>query len=137
MAPHDGHLLHPDGHVVYLDTSSRGIWLVDMSQLFPASAVTRSDLSSASCEQVYTHGAGVPDVDTLELFHRRTGYTSHGIVHEAVRSQLVTGVRLDWKHFSAKVKRQFKGVRDICAKAKMQRASFPRSGTCTQMAARN
>ena len=109
MAPHDGHVVRSDGQVVYLDTSTRGIWLVDMLQLFPASSVTGSVLSSGSCEQVYKLGAGIPEVDTLELFHRRTGHTSHGILREAVQSQLVTGVRLNRKHFSQRAKRQFKG----------------------------
>ena len=74
---------------------------MDMSQLFSASAVTGSFSPSSSSEQVYTLGAGVPEVDTMELFHRRTGHTSYGILREAVQSQLVTGVRLDRKHFSA------------------------------------
>jgi hypothetical protein len=39
-------------------------------------------------------GKGRPDVDELELLHRRTGHTSHNTLREAVRKILVTGVVL-------------------------------------------
>ena len=66
-------------------------------------------------------------VDELELLHRRSCYTLHGILREAVRKQLVT-VRLDRKFVSTKARQKFKTLCDICAKAKIiSRALFPKS----------
>ena len=84
-------------------------------------------LEEFECERVCALGSAVPDVDELELLHRRSGHVSHGILREAVRNQLVTGVLPDWKFFSTKACQKFKTLCDNCAKAKISRVLFPRS----------
>jgi hypothetical protein len=70
-------------------------------------------------------GNAQPNIDKLDLLHRRTGHTSHQLLREAVRNGLVTGITLERKYFSDKARRKFKGVCDTCAKAKITRLSFP------------
>ena len=71
-------------------------------------------------------GEGQPDVDELELLHRKTGHTSHNTLREAVRNLLVTGVTLPRSLFGNKAKQKHKGLCDICGRSKITRRSFPR-----------
>ena len=121
MSLGDSYVVRPDGVIVPCVTGTQGVWLVDLVALlgpYEVEAQMPTNLApelESECEQV------------CALLHRRSGHTSHGILREAVRNQLVTGVRLDRKFFSTKARQKFKALCDICAKAKISRVSLPRS----------
>ena len=108
MTAHSGLVRRPDGISIRLTISPAGVWHVDVRQLFSdlphmvaeadAHAVapttppgeTPDPLSSVNTPLTCALGFARPDCDDLELLHRRTGHTSHNILHEAVRNGLVT-----------------------------------------------
>jgi hypothetical protein len=71
-------------------------------------------------------GSVSPDVDDLDLFHYRTGDTAKSILKQAVRQNLIQGVTLSKRHFTAKGSRN-SHMCDICSRMKMTRISFPAS----------
>ena len=83
------------------------------------------DLLSLSSVSVCNIGSRRPDVDDLDLWHRRLADTSHHEIREAVRSKLIEGVTLDRKFFNVKSRKSYRCACDICARAKMHQISFP------------
>ena len=59
-----------------------------------------NDLLPLSSISVCTIGSQRPDVDDLDLWHRRLADTSHRAIREAVRNKLIEGVTLDRKFFN-------------------------------------
>jgi hypothetical protein len=113
-------VIHPDGqHIECVKQPGRAIWWVPLDQIFETPTPDLQDFIGAL-------GEGQPDVDELELLHRRTGHTSHNTLREAVRNLLVTGVVLPRRHFGSKAKQKYKGLCDICGRSKIARRSFPR-----------
>jgi hypothetical protein len=74
---------------------------------------------------LYNIGSHAPDIDEVDLWHRRWGDTAHHKLIEAVRNKLVEGISLDRKYFSAKGRKSYKCACDVCARAKMHEVSFP------------
>jgi hypothetical protein len=81
--------------------------------------------SSSSLETLYNIGSSVPDIDVLDLWHRRLADTTHRIVRESVRNKLVEGIVLDRKYFNLKNRNNYRCPCDIFSRAKMHRVSFP------------
>lgn len=71
------------------------------------------------------HWSQLPDVDVLNLWHRRLADTSHRVIREAVRTKLIEGITLDQKYFNLKNRKSYRCPCDICARAKMHKISFP------------
>ena len=69
-------------------------------------------------------GSQRPDVDDLDLWHRRLADTSHRAIREAVRNKLIEGVTLDRKFFNVKSRKSYRCACDICARARMHQISF-------------
>ena len=84
-----------------------------------------SDLLSLSSLSVCNIGSQRPDVDDLDLWHRRRDDTSHRAIREAVRNKLIEGVTLNRKFFNVKNRKSYRCACDICARAKMHQISFP------------
>ena len=70
-------------------------------------------------------GSKVPDIDHLDLWHRRLADTSHKIIREAVRNKLIEGVTLDRKYFTKRGRSKYRCPCDVCSRAKMHKISFP------------
>ena len=70
-------------------------------------------------------GSQTPDIDVLDLWHRRLADTSHRVIRETVRNRLIEGIVLDRKYFNLKSRKQYRCSCDICARAKMHRVLFP------------
>jgi hypothetical protein len=89
--------------------------------------VALNDFLTLHSYQDFIHNitGDTPDIDTLDLWHRRTADTSHNSIREAVRNKLIEGVVLDRKHFTTKGRKGYKCPCDVCARAKMHRISFP------------
>ena len=51
-------------------------------------------------------GSQTPDIDVLDLWHRRLADTSHHVIREAVRNRLIEGIVLDRKYFNLKSRKQ-------------------------------
>ena len=83
------------------------------------------DLLSLSSVSVCNIGSQRPNVDDLDLWHRRLADTSHRAIREAVRNKLIEGVTLDRKFFNVKSRKSYRCACDICARAKMHQISFP------------
>ena len=49
------------------------------------------------------------------------------ILRETVRTQLIEGVTLPRSSFSSRAKKKYRCLCDVCARAKIHRASFPAS----------
>ena len=81
--------------------------------------------SSSSLDTLFNIGSSVPDIDVLDLWHRRLADTSHRIIRESVRNKLVEGIVLDRKYFNLKNRKNYRCPCDICSRAKMHRVSFP------------
>jgi hypothetical protein len=113
-------VIHPESQrIECVKQPGRAIWWVPLDQIFETPTPDLQDFIGAL-------GEGQPDVDELELLHRRTGHTSHNTLREAVRNLLVTGVVLPRRHFGSKAKQKYKGLCDICGRSKIARRSFPR-----------
>jgi hypothetical protein len=92
-------VIHPDGRKIpCVKQPGRAIWWVPLEQSFE---IPPPDMQ----EFIGALGEGQPNVNELEPLHRRTGYTSHNTLREAVWNLLVTGVVLPRSHFSSKAKR--------------------------------
>jgi predicted DNA-binding protein len=117
LQPDGGSILTPDQRSVPLRLFRSGIWLVDTEDLFRGLIRPIGHFNALANAH--------PDIDKLDLLHRRTGYTSHQLLREAIRNGLVTGMTLERKYFSDRARRKFKEGSDTCAKAKITRLSFP------------
>jgi len=85
-----------------------------------------SDLISVpTSSQTLNIGSQTPDIDVLDLWHRRLADTSHRVIRESVRNKLLEGIVLDRKYFNIKNRKSYRCPCDICARAKMHRISFP------------
>ena len=71
------------------------------------------DLSSLSSVSVCNIGNQRPDVDDLNLWHRRLADTLHRAIREAVNNKLIEGVTLDYKFFNVKNRKSYRCVCDI------------------------
>ena len=83
------------------------------------------DLLSLSSVSVCNIGSQRPDVDDLDLWHRRLADTLHRAIREAVRNKLIEEVTLDRKFFKVKRRKSYRCACDICARAKMHQISIP------------
>jgi len=82
-----------------------------------------ADLSGMT--ELYNIGSHTPDIDEVDLWHRRLGDTAHHKLIEAVRNKLLDGISLDRKYFSSKGRKSYRCSCDVCARAKMHKSSFP------------
>jgi hypothetical protein len=81
--------------------------------------------SSSSLETLFNIGSSLPNIDVLDLWHRRLADTSHRIIRESVRNKLVEGIIvLDRKYFNLKNRKNYICPYDIGSRAKMHRVSF-------------
>mgnify|MGYP000930924089 FL=1 len=76
-----------------------------------------------STEDIFNIGSTVPDIDVLDLWHRRLADTSHRIIRESVRTKLIEGIVLDRKYFNLKSRKHYRFPCNICARAKMHQIS--------------
>lgn len=82
-------------------------------------------LQSSGVDKICNIGSSAPDIDVLDLWHRRLADTSHRVIREAVRTHLIEGIALDRKFFNAKSRKSYRCPCDICARAKAHKISFP------------
>ena len=82
-------------------------------------------VSIPSSSVILNIGSTTPDIDVLDLWHRRLADTSHRVIRESVRNKLIEGITLDRKYFNIKSRKSYRCACDICARAKMHRVSFP------------
>ena len=61
--------------------------------------------------------------DVLDLIHNKCGHGNKKMLIEAVKNKLITGVQLSDKHLR-KHKESDRHVCDVCARAKITRATF-------------
>ena len=73
---------------------SNGLYVLPLS--------TFLSIDSTSTENLLNIGSTVPDIDVLDLWHRRLADTSHRVIRESVRNKLVEGIVLDRKYFNLK-----------------------------------
>ena len=82
MSLGDNYVVRPDGVIVPCVNGTQGVWLVDLAELlgsYGEEAQMPTDLApeleKSECERVCALGSAAPDVDELELLHRRSGHT--------------------------------------------------------------
>lgn len=84
-------------------------------------------LSLNFSSSVLNIGSQIPDVDVLDLWHRRLADTAHRVIRESVRTKLIEGIVLDRKYFNAKHRKSYRCPCDICTRAKCIRFLFQQS----------
>ena len=96
-------------------------------EVFTSSQCRLSSLgqTSMSTEDILNIGSTIPDIDVLDLWHRRLADTSHRVIRESVRNKLIEGIVLDRKYFNLKNRKKYRCPCDICNRARMHRVSFP------------
>ena len=80
---------------------------------------------SSSFPTVLNIGSQTPNIDVLDLWHRRLADTSHCVIREAVWNRLIEGIVLDRKYFNLKSWKKYRCSCNICARAKMHPVSYP------------
>ena len=55
-------------------------------------------------------GSQTPDIDVLDLWHRRLADTSNRVIREAVRNKLIEGIVPDRKYFNLKRRKHIKNM---------------------------
>jgi hypothetical protein len=105
------------GSVKVMGTRRHGLYELSSSEF--------SKLVSPDDIYLFNIGSQTPDIDEVDLWHRRLGDTAHHKLIEAVRNKLVDGITLDRKYFSSKGRKSYRCACDICAKSKMHKISFP------------
>ena len=103
-----------------------------MAEVRVVSISCLSDWLSLSSVSVCNIGCQHPDVDDLDLWHRRLADTSHRAIREAVRNKLIEGMTLDRKFFNVKNRKSYRCACDICARATMHQISFPPVRDCLE-----
>ena len=106
---------HSNGSVT--GRRSNGLYVLPLS--------TFLSLDSTSTSNLLNIGSIAPDIDVLDLWHRRLADTSHRVIRESVRNKLIEGIILDRKYFNLKSRKSYRCPCDICNRAKMHRISFP------------
>ena len=106
---------HPDGTL--LGHRSNGLYVLPLSSFL--------SLQSSSTENLLNIGSVAPEIDVLDLWHRRLADTSHRVIRESVRNKLIEGIVLDRKYFNLKNRKKYRCPCDICYRARMHRVSFP------------
>ena len=107
---------HSGGSI--LGQRSNGLYVLPLSIFLSLDSTTAT-------ENLLNIGSTAPEIDVLDLWHRRLADTSHRVIRESVRNKLIEGIVLDRKYFNLKNRKNYRCPCDICSRAKMHRVSFP------------
>jgi hypothetical protein len=98
---------------------------LEVSTFFHCILSSLSSMSTDNINFILNIGSTIPDIDVLDLWHRRLADTSHRIIRESVRTKPIEGIVLDCKYFNSKSRKHCRCPCDICSRAKMHKISFP------------